>query len=158
MKKLLALTALLLALALITGCGSKVTVTDKEIDVKVKTPEGDVESKVSDDVPTEAELGLPVYPDAEIDEETSGSVETTTEEGTATFKGVSLITDDDFDAVVAWYREKLSGMAGFFDMTMGQADSGTAVFSVGTDKTYKVVTIEKSASGNTKINVASSTN
>lgn len=157
MKKLVVPVFLLLAVALLMGCGTKVTVTDKETKIEVDTPEGKVESEVSDRIPTEEELGLPIYPDAELDKESSGTVDTTTEEGTASFKGVNLITDDPFSEVVAWYREKLSGMPGFLDMTLGQDSGENALFSVGTEGEAKIVGVEKAPNGKTKISVASAT-
>jgi len=142
---------------IVAGCGTEGSVSDKEVDIKASTPEGNVESKIKQEVPTEEELGLPIYPNAEVDKDASGTIENTTKEGTSKYEGLVLITGDDYNTVVNWYRERLSGMPGFFDMTMGQSDSGTALFSVGTDKEARVVTITEGTDGKTQITVASAT-
>jgi hypothetical protein len=139
-----------MVLTLLTGCGGTT--------VEVRTSQGKVTSEVSDKLPTEEEIGIPIYPNARVDKERSGSVTTTTKEGTATFKGANLVTEDPYEEVTAWYEEKLSGMPGYLDMTMGQyATSGSALFSVETEKGAKVVAIDKAADGKTKISIASST-
>jgi hypothetical protein len=80
------------------GCGDDSTTT-------VVTPQG--EATLSDEPPGEAELGVPIYPDAEYVPESGGTMTGSTEEGEFTTASASFKTEDDFEDVVAWYTERL---------------------------------------------------
>ena len=90
--------AMIVAVMAAAGCGDDSTVT-------VVTPEG--EATLSDEPPGEAELGVPVYPDAEYIPESGGTLTGTTEEGEFATASASFKTEDSFEEVVAWYIERL---------------------------------------------------
>ena len=167
MRRMLVLVmaaALFIGAVAVAGCGKskvtmetdegKVEVSEKGGKITTETDKGKTVTEVSDKVPTEEELGVPVYPNAKVDKDSSGSITTTTEEGTSTFVGASLVTDDSFSEVVAWYKEKLSGKPGFVDLSMGSTE--TALFSVGTEEEGRIVAIETNEDGKTQISIASS--
>jgi hypothetical protein len=99
-KALIAMLALAMVLAILAaaGCGDDSTTT-------VVTPEG--EATLSDKPPGEAELGVPLYPDAEYIPESGGTLTGSTEEGEFATASASYKTEDDFEEVVAWYTERL---------------------------------------------------
>ena len=148
--KRLALLMLVCAIAVVSialcGCGNKIT---------TETDKGTQTSEESEELPTEEELGVPLYPGAKVYPESSGKITTTTQGDTKEFIGVNLVTNDAYPEVVAWYREKLSGMPGFVDMTASSGSENT-LFSVGSGQDGRIVGIDKDASGNTKISIASS--
>lgn len=124
MKKIVALTSLLLAVGLLAGmiglvgCGKKQTtietpegkveVTEEgEGKVTYRTKEGEATYESTLEEPSEAELGAPIYPDAEFNEKGSGKVSGTSAEGEYSATVAEFITDDSFDKVLSWYRGKL---------------------------------------------------
>jgi hypothetical protein len=138
MKKALA-TLMILILALgaiaLVGCGgekeeTKVVETGEE-EVKVETEKGDIE--INKDTPSEEEMDIPVYPDAEAVENAAGSVT----EGGSTFAARQYITDDSVDKVLAWYRDELSGEEGFTDMSTAQG----GLMSYQSEDLIKTVTV-----------------
>ncbi len=148
-----ALAALLALCALfVAGCGSKtgVSLTTKNGKVEVETDKGKVE--VEKKAPTEAELGVPIYPGAEPVENASGSVT----EGDKTYSANQLVTVAPVSDVLAWYRGKLSGKPSFMDMT--GPEGGLMTFQDGAE--VKMVTIGPGAvdqRGKTVIVIASGT-
>ncbi len=111
----LALSCILLAsfaFALIS-CGKKTIetpegkITVEEESGKIKTEEGEL--SWSGKAPTEEQLGVPIYPDAKYVEGTGGSWSATTEQGTGTAASATFTTNDSFEKVVNFYKDKLSG-------------------------------------------------
>jgi Cu/Zn superoxide dismutase len=112
---ILAMTATLIALA---GCGKKtttiktpegdVTVTgEKGGEVTLHGEEGDVTYKSSEGEPTEEELGVPVYPDADYVPGSGSTASAGSEQGGLAVAGAEYTTKDDYDEVVSWYKQKL---------------------------------------------------
>ena len=126
MKKGLLITVVaLLAVGLLVfavGCGSSTTVkteegeiTEKNGETTIKTEEG--ETTFTEGV-TEEDLGVPIYPGAELDEESAGTVSTETEGGEETWSAAVLWTDDDISKVIDWYKDELKGKTGYTDTSM----------------------------------------
>lgn len=75
--------------------------------VTIKTEEGDVTYKSSDKAPTEAELGVPIYPGAEYVPGSGGTASAKGEDGEFVTAGAEFTSDDGFDKVVDFYTKKL---------------------------------------------------
>jgi hypothetical protein len=139
---LLGLVAGLLAIT-VTGCGDDkstvktpygdVTVEEDGGQVTYQTEEGDVSYDVSDKPPTEAELGAPIYPDAEYVPGSGGTVSATGAEGEFTTAGAEFTTSDSIADVLDFYIGEL-GEPSFQDPTTGEAswmlDMGEESFTV----------------------------
>jgi hypothetical protein len=126
-KALVLILAIGLAVALlaITGCGSDSTT--------IQTPEGEVtfeedggtvtfegddgSATLSDEPPTEAELGVAVYPGAEYVPGSGMTMSGSDAEGAGTVVTASFATNDSYDDVVAWYADELGEEA--FDISTG---------------------------------------
>ena len=126
----------------LAGCGgTKVKVDTKNGKLEVSSPKGSL--KIENKTPTEAELGVPIYPNAKAVEE--GSLSTT--EGQSTYSALApFVTDDSVATVVAWYKEKLSGKPGLRDMTT--SEGGMFAFQSGNE--IKMVRIGLGPSGQYK--------
>lgn len=111
---------LLIALVCLAGCGGKGVLT----------------AEVS-----EEDLGVPLYPGAEMIEGASGTVTTASEQEKVTWSGARLITDDSFSDVVAWYKGRLSGRNGFADMSMVSKDAEIGMFTFQEGDSIKTVII-----------------
>ncbi|MBU1670014.1 MAG: hypothetical protein KKF41_12280 [Actinobacteria bacterium] len=148
MKKVLlvVMVATLMAAALVlVGCGDGVVtietedgemkISEKKGEVKVSSEEG--EATVSSDMPTEAELGVPIYPGAEMEENAAFSTDTASV--------VVLLTGAPADEVVAWYKDQLSDQPGY--QLVGET-ADTAVLTVQSGDTLKMVTIGKGTGDN----------
>jgi hypothetical protein len=156
MKRVLLITlavCMMLAAVCLIGCGkSGVKVKTENGSLQVSTPKGSL--NVEGKMPTEDELGVPIYPNATAAR--GGSVSTT--EGKSTYTAaVPLVTDDSVSEVVAWYKEKLAGMQGLKDMTT--SEGGMFAFQSGDQ--IKMVSIGPGTSlenkGKTTINIMSGT-
>ena len=111
------LLTLVLSLALLVGCGEKkttvvtpegeVTVNEKDGKVTVSGEDGDSTYEWSDKEPTEAELGVAIYPGAKYVEGSGGSGSVSSAEGVAAVVGAEFTTTDSFTKVVEWYTGKL---------------------------------------------------
>lgn len=131
-KAMIILTVLALAVSLVwlAGCGKKETtietpegkvkVTEEGGEVTYETEEGEGKYKVTEEEPSEEELGAPVYPDAEYVEGSGGTVTGTSEEGEFTTSGAEYRTKDSFEKVVDWYKDKL-GAPMYMDTTANEA-------------------------------------
>ena len=126
-KALVLIMAIGLAVALlaIAGCGSDSTT--------IQTPEGEVtfeedggtitfegeegSATITDEPPTEAQLGVAVYPGAEYVPGSGMSMTGSGEEGAGAVVTASYTTSDSYDEVVAWYTDELGQEA--FEMTAG---------------------------------------
>ncbi len=138
MKKSAILLSLLLIIGLLVGC-------TKEMQEKEEKKQMDrATNQIKTRTPTEAEMGVPVYPNAfiEMDDETTCSDE--------------MYSEDDFEAVVAWYREKLSGMPGFRDTTMASDEGDRKLFTMDSPEGRRAVSISRDG-GRTLIRVATAT-
>lgn len=106
----LVLLTLVLSLALVVGCGNKegeVKVSEKDGKVTVSGEEGDSTYEWSDKAPTEAQLGVPIYPGADYVAGSGGSGSVSSTEGEATVAGAEFTTTDSFSKVVDWYTSEL---------------------------------------------------
>jgi hypothetical protein len=134
-KALLVLMAALMVMAItgLVGCGgTSVKVDTGTGKVEVSSPKGSL--KIETKTPTEAELGVPIYPGAKAIQE--GSISTT--EGQSSYSALApFVTDDSVSKVVAWYKEKLQGKAGFTDMSTPEG----GLFSFQSGNETKIVTI-----------------
>ena len=158
MKKMLVLlliTALVMGVVALAGCGEKkvtiegedgeVDITEKDGDVSV-TDEGGDTTKITTDV-SEDDLGVPFYPGAEV---TMGSVVSSSGEG-----GASLSTKDSIAEVSAWYKDKLSGEPSFVDTSMDIEGEEVGWFSFQSgDSVATVMIVQDETSGQTSINIA----
>lgn len=118
MKKALILmlaVGLAIGMLAVVGCGDKTTT--------IKTPEGEITYdqnngdtevtyggetyKSSEKAPTEAELGVAIYPGATYVEGSGGSGSGSTQQGQAAWASGEFTTSDSFDTVVSWYKNKL---------------------------------------------------
>jgi hypothetical protein len=158
MKKVLvfALMAALLACVIgLVGCGGEsvtvktdegeVTVGEKDGGVSVETEEG--ETKLSTRMPTEDELGVPIYPDARMDENAQLAFKDT--------KVAVMWTEDVPDKVIAWYKDKLSGKPGYQELINTPTE---AMLVTQAGDVIKMVTIGKNTvdhPGTTSIGIAS---
>lgn len=148
---LMLLCILVLGAVALVGCGSKVTVetengkvttTEKNGEVKVESEKGDTTVTTTKKV-TEAEIGVPIYPNAKMDENASLSAQTKNEKGETTWSTAVLYTQDPVADVVTWYRDKLSGKEGFRDMSLTQGGEVMGLFMVQSGDAIKTVSIGK---------------
>ena len=115
----LLLTAGLLAgMVALVGCGEKKTTLETpegrvEVSeegggkITYKTGEGEATYEQATEVPSEEELGAPVYPGAEFNEKGSGSVTGSSAEGKYSSLVAEFAAKDDFDKVFSWYKGRL---------------------------------------------------
>jgi len=147
-------TILALALGMIwmAGCGKKETtietpegkvkVTEEGGEVTYETEEGEGKYKVTEEEPSEEDLGAPVYPDAEYVEGSGGTVSGSSEEGEFTTSGAEYRTGDDFNKVVGWYKDKL-GEPMYIDTTANEASWMLSI----SEKEVVVVTVTQEEGG-----------
>lgn len=160
MKKsfvVLALLALVATLIISAGCGgSKTTLKTPEGEVEVEekdgkvtyeTEEGKVTYEGSEEAPSEAELGAPVYPGAEYVEGSGGSATATGPEGEFTTAGAEFVTDDSYSKVVDFYTGKL-GAPTYQDTSAKEA---TWMLDV-SEESFTVVTVSEEE-GKVKISI-----
>lgn len=135
----------------LAGCGkTSVRVDTKKGDLEVKTENGGV--KVETGVPSEADLGVPLYPDAKGVKNAAGSVT----EGDKTYSAAQFVTEDPVSKVLDWYKNELKGEPGFLDMST--AEGGILSFQAGSE--IKTVTIgpgQVDQSGKTVVIISSGT-
>lgn len=93
---------------------------------------------------SEKALGVPVPADATLVKGTAVKVEGP---GDEKWLGATFFTEDEVDAVINYYKSKLSGMPGFSDTSTNISDSMAGLFSVRTEESVKSVIVRKSASG-----------
>jgi len=144
---ILMLLGLVAGLLVMTGCGNDettiktpygdVTVEEDGGEVTYETDEGDVTYDVSDEAPSEAELGAPIYPDAEYVPGSGGTMSASGEEGEITTAGAEFTTSDSFEDVLDFYTGEL-GEPLYMDTTAGEA---SWMLDMGEDS-FVVVNIE----------------
>ncbi len=133
-KAIVAILAVFLVLgaAALVGCGSKnVSVKTDNGSLDIKTNKGSVELNTK--TPTEAQLGIPIYPGAKATANSSASYS----QGGQSTSVAQFVTTDSVEKVVAWYKGQLSGKPEYRDMTTAQG--GLITFQSGSD--IKMVTI-----------------
>jgi hypothetical protein len=132
-----------LAIVGLAGCGTTaVKVGNSEVQTKngqttIKTPTG--ETTVSSRIPTEAELGVPVYPNAKMDENASMAI--TNSKGQKEYTVAKLWTDDSTDTVIAWYKGQLSGRPEYKEMPLTEGGVNEMIFAWKEGDKYKMVTV-----------------
>jgi hypothetical protein len=143
MRKMIILAlAALLAIGLISmalaGCGTSTTA--------VKTPSGQTSDNSSKGettgtvrTPTEAELGVPVYPNAKMDE--NAMLTSTDAQGKKSVIAASLWTPDSTDKVIAWYKDQLAGKSELKEMPVVEGGKNEMVFAWKEGDKYKMVTV-----------------
>jgi hypothetical protein len=83
--------------------------------------------------PTEAELGVPIYPNARMDENSALI--------SSQAVAARLWTDDSTDKVIAWYKEQLSGKPEYKEMPIVEGGVNEMVFGWKDGDKYKSVTV-----------------
>ncbi|MHB8894660.1 MAG: hypothetical protein ACYC99_05710 [Candidatus Geothermincolia bacterium] len=127
----------------LAGCDTTtVKLGDTEVQTKdgkttVKTGEG--ETTVTTRTPTEAEAGVPIYPNAKMDE--NAALTTKNAAGQEEFIAASLWTDDSTDKVIAWYKEKLAGKPELTEMPVTEGGVNEMIFGWRDGDKYKMVTV-----------------
>ena len=122
-------------------------------EVAINAPGGQIKVTAGSAV-TEEQLGVPIYPGATVGSD-GGSVTFAGEgaKGHGWFGASVFRTQDDMDEVVTFYKEKLGDQAKTLDST---ADgTRTVVFTLETDKGWRMVTISNEEAKVTKIAIAS---
>lgn len=99
----------------------KVTVTArqegrKEV-VKLETKEGTLTVSAGPHAVSEAQLGVPIYPGAQI--VSSGQLDHVKGSSSGIASSFLMTTDDNFDKVVAFYKANLKDIQQAMDQTMG---------------------------------------
>ena len=128
MKKMLVLlliTALVMGVVALAGCGEKkVTIEgeDGEVDITEKDGEVSVTDEEGDSFSTKEisaeDLDIPVYPGAKVQDGTAAEITSEGVDGTESGSIAVLETKDSVSDVIAWYKDKLSGKDGFTDSSM----------------------------------------
>jgi len=106
-KKLLFLLTIMVILTVgfISGCGGCGCQDEHDNTAHYVEDLGDLNEQTSNLLPTEAELGVPVYGE-NLDPSSVESSKTETD-GEVTDLGVDYSTKDDFETVVSWYKGEL---------------------------------------------------
>jgi hypothetical protein len=142
-------TAMVLALS-VAGCRVHVDkdANGKEKNVQVDTPFGGVH--VNTDQTSASDLGLPVYPGAEVDKDDdnhkSADVHLGFGEWQLRVKAVSYTTKDDRDKVAAFYKKAL---ARFGDVITCDGDTAVGTPTV----THEGLTCEDKSNQNNNVNL-----
>jgi hypothetical protein len=137
---LLFIMALVAGLLAIAGCGDdkttvktpfgdvevseedgEFTIEGEEDSVTFETEEGDYTYEGSEKPPTEAELGVAVYPDADYVQGSGVTGTATTPEGQITTATAEFTTSDSFDDVVSFYEGEL-GQPLYISTSAGEAN------------------------------------
>lgn len=150
MRKAIGLALLLIiisGLILLAGCGRKPVLDYEELmegkkkgEIKLKTEEG--ETTVSKGI-DEEELCAPIYPGAQLDEDTTQTTEATGDEGQIGIASATFRTTDAVADVIAWYRNELSGESEFKEMASPTAGRETGVLSYKSGDRSVNITISK---------------
>ncbi|HOW53497.1 MAG TPA: hypothetical protein PLR60_02490 [Syntrophorhabdaceae bacterium] len=150
----------ILAALCVAGCGreetktfstpdGKVTVTAKpggpgEGVVKIEGKEGSVTVKTGPQAVSEAELGAPVYPGAQV---VSSGQFSESKKGAASGLAAAymMTTNDSFDKVVSFYKSNLKDVQQSMDQT--SSDQKMAMFMTGKKGDMRNIQITAKASG-----------
>ena len=125
----------------------KATVTTKtdegKSEVKVETKEGALTVRSGPQALNEAELGVPLYPGAEVVH--SGQLAETTDSGSEIATSYSLTTNDSFDKVASFYRSNLKDVHHAMDQTMG--GQRMSMFMTGKEGDMRTIQVMASTAG-----------
>jgi len=110
--------ALVAAIVVVAGCSSDdkttvetpvgdVTVEENNGSVAIETEEGEFTAEGGEGEPTEAELGVSIYPDAEYVEGSGYAGTISDETGSFSSAGGEWVTSDSFNDVVDFYTDEL---------------------------------------------------
>lgn len=124
------------------GCGGGTKTTYEN--ERAETVPGKSGTTVPDEVPlvsipTEAELGMPIYPAAKMDTNALLRSETTIV--------AKLWTTDPTDKVIAWYKEKLAGKPEYKELPIVEGGKNEIIITWKDGKLVKNVTIGESPVG-----------
>lgn len=166
MKKLLVLllvTALVMGIVAIAGCGEKkVTVETDEGDIevtekdgKVTTSDGEGETYTAEKIDVK-DIGIPIYPGAKLQEDSAAAITSEGADGEETGSVAVMETKDPVSEVIAWYKNELSGKTGFTDasMAMEGEEVGMLYFQDG-DEVKSVIIGANEETGATEIVLSS---
>jgi hypothetical protein len=122
-------------------------------EVAINAPGGQIKVTAGSSI-TEEQLGVPIYPGATVGSD-GGSITFAGEgaKGHGWFGASVFRTEDNMDDVVAFYKEKLGDQARTLDSTTD--GTRTVVFTLETDKGWRMVTVSNEEAKVTKIAVAS---
>jgi len=167
-RKAVVLCALLVIFTalFVTGCGrddtktfstpdGKVTVTAKpggqgEGVVKIEGKEGTVTVKAGPQAVSEAELGAPVYPGAQV--VSSGQFSDAKGARSGVASTYMMTTNDSFDQVASFYKANLKDVQQAMDQTAG--DQKMAMFMTGKKGDMRnIQVIAKTSGGPTNIHI-----
>jgi len=161
MKRFAILIAVLFAVALLAGCGTrkktvstpggKVTVETKgsgraeERTVEVETKEGKATVTGGEEREiTEAELGVPVYPGAKVYMETKMEAKTASAGGSG--EQHILFTPDGYDKVVEFYKKNLKNIKS--ENSVSSGDNKLTMFGIGEGKDMMMVHVNRDSKEN----------
>ncbi|HOE17217.1 MAG TPA: hypothetical protein PLX02_05785 [Syntrophorhabdaceae bacterium] len=138
----------------ITTPEGKVTVTTKQEGgkevVKVETKQGSVTIKAGAQAVSEAELGAPIYPGAEV--VSSGQFGEKRDAAAGIASVYAMTTNDNYDKVVSFYKKNLKNIQQTMDQTIG--DQKMTMFMSGKKGDMRnVQIIAKTSGGPTNIHV-----
>ncbi len=112
-----------LVLAGTTGCKVHVDKTEDGKNIKIATPFGNI--AVNKDEATPADLGLPSYPGATLDNDNDGNKSARVDLGFGSFKlrvkMAHYVTHDSRDQVLSFYRRALSEYGSVIECAGGEA-------------------------------------
>ncbi len=151
MKKMLVLllvTALVIGVVALAGCGEKkVTIEGDEGEVEITEENGEVtmtdeegDSFTTKEISVD-DLDIAVYPGAKIQEGTAAAITTEGVDGAESGSIAVLETKDSVSKVIAWYKDKLSGETNFVDTSMALEGQEVGMFSYQDGDQYKSVII-----------------
>ncbi len=124
--------------ALLLGCGSNDS-------TNVNTPEGNLNVQGGGQAPTEAQLGVPIYPGAQYVAGSGGSYTLNDGSGTSGASG-SWTTSDSFAKVVSFYTDKLGA-----PITSSDEQGQVAVWLKSSDKSISTVTAKENSPSNGQV-------
>jgi hypothetical protein len=113
--------AIAMAVLVLAGCSS-ISVSDNGNKVKISSPE--LQTDISLGKAALSEIGVPLYPGAQFDEQSSATLEEQSGSGTKFMGEVDSWTNDPVSQVVAWYKTQLSGKQGFTDLSSTVSKKG----------------------------------
>lgn len=151
-KALLVLAAVLMLVAAagLVGCGgTSVKLDTGQGKVEISSPQGSV--NLQNKAPTEAQLGVPIYPNAKFVDNSSGSMT----QGQETISAAAFTSDDSIDKVVSWYKSKLSGKPQFTDLST--PEGGMLSFQSGSEIKSVLIAPSTESKGKTGIVITSGT-
>lgn len=134
--------ALMLGLA-VTGCGDN---DDSKEDEKTI----DIDLEVSEAMTTieKEDLGVPLYPGAELQSEEVAVRVTTGPEGKWQYIGAVLVTSDEVSVVTEWYRNELSSKERFADMSYEENGEPVGMFDFLLGEEERTLIIKKERGSN----------